>query len=466
MAANSAAQIVPAVAAPLITRMYDPRQFGIMAVVLAAFGILAPIACLRYDIAIVLPKREEEAAQIAALSLAIPTGLAAVLVMLLVVAQHLALHHRIQLAVPSLLEMLPAGIFLLGFQLTAHAWSLRVHRFRLVALATFFQALVTIVVQLILGRILAPTVSILVVGSLCGYAVAVLIYAPLLMRTVVPALRTHATAAGIVAALRQYRRFPLITGPYAFLGQFFVRGAFFVIGIWMPPGIVGQYALAQRVAFLPVSTASSALGQVFYSRASRRLDEPIVSHVVHTILRVSPWIIGPFFLLLAFFGTHLFGFVFGARWIPAGRFAAILAAASLLKTSTSWLDRIFDIRSRQHIALALEITFAALALTAMDVVLGRTHDANAAVAAYAIGVGVFFLVWTAVVLKVAHFKSRIIFDYLASTVCMGATMTFAYALLHWLRAPLDDQVVLTTLLAVTLCILGFRQLSARMAATA
>ena len=186
--------------------------------------------------------------------------------------------------------------------------------------------------------------------------------------------------------------------------------------------------------------------------------------MVHTILRVSPWIIGPFFLLLAFFGTHLFGFVFGARWIQAGQFAAILAGASLLKTSTSWLDRVFDIRSRQHIALTLEFAFAALALVAMDVVLGRTHNANAAVAAYALGVGVFFLVWATVAIKVANFNSRIIFDYLASTVCMGATMTIAYTLLHWLRAPLSGQVALTVLLAATLCALGFRQMRTRIAA--
>ncbi len=451
-----AAQVFPALAAPLITRTYHPLEFGAFAVATAAFGVLAPIACLRYDIAIVLPEREEDAAPIAGLCLALCAAWAVALSMPLLLAVHYADGSRYRQLALLLLAMLPAGVFLQGCQLVAQSWNLRIENFRAISLATAAQALITVVCQLIFGRFLAASALALVAGALMGNAAAVLILLPVLARSILPAIHVHAPPARIAAVARKYLRFPLITGPYAFFGQAQVRGALIVLEYWAGAAIAGQYALAQRITFVPVVTVAAAMSQVFYARAARRIDEPRTEHVVRTLLIVGPWIMGPAFMLLMFFGKPTFAFLFGAEWAKSGQLAGILAAASLARSATSWLDRIFDIRAKQHLALAVETIFAVLGLVAMYMVLRQTHDVDAGVMAYVIVTVMFYIVWMVIALRIAPFSERISVEFLVSTLLMIAVVLGLYELLLHLQVPLAGQFAGTALLTLILAAVGLK----------
>ena len=457
-----AAQVFPALAAPLITRVYHPLEFGAFAVATAAFGVLAPVACLRYDIAIVLPERDEQAAPIAGLCLAISVAWAIALTMTLLVAEHYIHGTRYHEVALLLLAMVPASLFLQGCQLVAQNWSLRVENFRAIALATAAQALVTVLCQLIFGEFRAPSAFALIAGTLVGNATAVLVLMPVLARTVLPAIYAHSPRARIAAAAREYLRFPLITGPYAFFGQAQVRGALLILEYCAGAAIAGQYALAQRITFVPVVTVAAAMSQVFYSRAARRMNEPRTEHVVRTLLGVGPWIMGPAFMLLMLFGTPIFALIFGAQWAESGRLAGILAAASLARSATSWLDRIFDIRAKQHLALAVEAVFAVLGLLAMYVVLRRTHNVSAGVTAYAIATVMFYIVWMVIALRIAPFSERISLEFLVSTLLMIVVVLGLYELLLRLRVPPAGRFAGLALLTVVLAMVGLKYCFARL----
>ncbi len=51
------AQAIPALASPVIARLFTPADIGAFAFVVAVFGVLTPIACLRYDVADRAPGR-------------------------------------------------------------------------------------------------------------------------------------------------------------------------------------------------------------------------------------------------------------------------------------------------------------------------------------------------------------------------------------------------------------------------
>ena len=455
------AQLLPALAAPLITRVYQPHQFGVFAFVLAAFGILVPVACLRYDIAIVLPERDEEAVSIAALCLVVAIALPVALVAALLLVELYARQHVREIGL-LLLTMLPAGGFLQGCQLVAQGWCLRKQNFKVMSLATATQAFATVASQLILGTFFAPSALNLVLGALLGNACAVLIFSPTLVGTVWRITQIHTTPKLLATTALRYRRFPLIAAPYAFSGQASVRGALLVLALWLPAAIVGQYALALRVTFLPVMTVTAALGHVFYARAARDLDQPRTQHVVRTVLRLGPWIIGPFFMLLALYGRQIFSIAFGTGWGVAGQFAGILALAAFAKTSTSWLDRIFDIRSRQHLALAVEALFGVLALAAMYLILDRTHDAEAGVAGYTLVIALFYVIWMMLALRVARFARRISSEYLLSSLVMVAVMLGAYESVHQLHASPLAEFAVMGLIGATLCAIALQRSAIRM----
>src|SRR5690625_1030347 len=66
-------QVIVMILSPIITRLYGPEAFGLMGTFMAVVSIVAPIAALTYPIAIVLPKRDQDAKGLIRLSLVITT---------------------------------------------------------------------------------------------------------------------------------------------------------------------------------------------------------------------------------------------------------------------------------------------------------------------------------------------------------------------------------------------------------
>src|SRR5688500_14561464 len=65
------AQIIPIAMAPVISRIYSPEDVGVFTVFLSISTIFSVIATARYELAIILPKSDEDAFTIVFLSLAI-----------------------------------------------------------------------------------------------------------------------------------------------------------------------------------------------------------------------------------------------------------------------------------------------------------------------------------------------------------------------------------------------------------
>ena len=64
------AQIIAVLASPLLTRLYGPEAFGFLALSTSIItSIIRVVACMRYELAIMLPKTDEEAANLLGLSL-------------------------------------------------------------------------------------------------------------------------------------------------------------------------------------------------------------------------------------------------------------------------------------------------------------------------------------------------------------------------------------------------------------
>lgn len=59
---TAAGQAIVVLASPIITRLYTPEDFGVLAVYSSLLGILSTVAALRYELAIPLSEKDEDAA--------------------------------------------------------------------------------------------------------------------------------------------------------------------------------------------------------------------------------------------------------------------------------------------------------------------------------------------------------------------------------------------------------------------
>ena len=76
---TGAAQLIGILAAPILTRLYAPEAFGETAAFISIVAIFGVVACLRYELAIVLPDNDAQAANLFAVSLLAAVAVTALL---------------------------------------------------------------------------------------------------------------------------------------------------------------------------------------------------------------------------------------------------------------------------------------------------------------------------------------------------------------------------------------------------
>ena len=171
------AQALAIVVAPVLTRLYGPEAFGTSALFASLAGIIGAVACLRYELAIVLPKTDEEAANLLGVSL-----VSVVLISLLTVplvclgGEPLARW----LNAPELgqyLWLVPLVVFLSGVFLALNYWNSRTRRFGRLSIALVSSSTVTASAQLGAGVAGCASGGTLVFANIAGSFVSTLVLA-------------------------------------------------------------------------------------------------------------------------------------------------------------------------------------------------------------------------------------------------------------------------------------------------
>src|SRR5690625_2931605 len=130
---TAGAQAITMAFSPVITRLYGPEAFGLLGTFAATLAIVTPIAALTYPIAIVLPKKDDDARGIAKLSLLLAFFISlTVAVILLFGDQAIARLLNLQSIAPYLL-LIPLAMFLNSLQQIMQQWLIRKKQFKVSA---------------------------------------------------------------------------------------------------------------------------------------------------------------------------------------------------------------------------------------------------------------------------------------------------------------------------------------------
>jgi len=380
-----AAQAAALAAVPLLTRLYDPAAFGAFGLITALAGIAATVATGRWELAVVLPERDEDAAGVVLLAL------------LATVAAVLVLAGAVAVAGPwlphaGLLWWLPAMLLLTASAEVLAQWNLRRERYGTVARAQGARAAVMVAVQAAAGAV-APVPAGLLGGQALGQCAQV---ATLAWRN---APFAWPGVARLRALARRYRDFPLYGAPQALVNALSQYGPAVVLAAAFGEASVGLYWLALRVLSLPDTVLNQPLRQVFYRDASHD-PEHLHRRLARTTLALAA--VGlPVAMAVVLAGPALFAWAFGAEWEAAGAFARWLAPWWFLGFVNVPCVAVIPLLRLQGPFLAYEVALAVARLGAL--LLGATQgDALTAVAAYALTGAVFNAALIAFVLHAAR----------------------------------------------------------------
>ncbi len=350
------AQALMVLAAPLLTRLYSPEDFGLLAVYTSMLAISLLLASLRYDVAIPLPEEDGEATNLVVLSLilvGIVSLLVAVLVLLLggFIAEALGLPE-----LENYLWLLPLGVLIGGIYNIFTKWSVRTKHFGLIASTKVRQAFVGLVIQLSAFKIGGFA---LLLGQTAGQGVGA-------MRLARPEIR-KVSWAGIRKVAIRYHRFPKYSAP---------AGLARVVGVELPalfltaafsPAAAGLYALTNRVLGVPAAVLGGAVSQVFISSAAEAYRSGSLGPLVRNLHAKMAQIGLPFMLLLMMLGPELFGFIFGDAWRQAGEFACWMAPWLYLVFVSSPITTVTAVMERQKQGLVFHLALLAFRIIALYV---------------------------------------------------------------------------------------------------
>ncbi len=403
---NGIAQTINALGALALARLFAPNAFGVFALFVAAVSVLAVLGGGRYELSIMLPDDDAEAANLLTLSSLVLLGLA--LACLLIVT---LFHDRVAalLGDPVLSQHLwsiPLALFVVGFYQVLTYWAGRMKRFKEVATSRVYQAMGIIGGQLALLPLVGNGGSALVGGWIFGQSLGMFY---LLIRIVQNErrflLQSHDWSV-VRLSVRKYRNFPLYKAPYSFVSNASSQFVPMILQMFSGLDVVGLYSMANRAVSLPVSLIASSMNQVFYEKAASELRYGRMESFVTRILRVQILLATPVLVLIAFDIKPLFGLVLGGRWAAAGVFAAILAWVGYLSFLTSWLDRLFDVRGRQRLSLILAAAGNAAAIGGLFATLSATRNAVIALGVYAGLQALYISLWLVVAYHIARFSLR------------------------------------------------------------
>lgn len=348
------AQALMILATPLLTRLYTPEDFGLLAVYASILSFFTVIASLRYELAIPLPEADSEAIHLVILSLLILvliTILSAVVI--LITGDSLAeLINAPQMG--SYLWLVPFGVFFIGAYQIFNYWALRTKSFGNITKTTLSQSVANLAIQLSGYKL---GVISLMIGQNIGQAVGVLSLArPALKEPGFKNWKWH----DIKKIAIRFKDFPIFSTWYGFLNTASVQVPPLLFAIFFSASTAGLYALAHRVLAMPMSVIGRAVGNVFFSNAAEAYRDNKLAALFETVYAKLVSIIIPVVLVLAIDAPNLFAFVFGEDWREAG----ILA-----RWMTVWLGTVFVASPLSTMFMVLEkqkegMYFQALMLSA------------------------------------------------------------------------------------------------------
>ncbi|WP_019673913.1 oligosaccharide flippase family protein [Psychrobacter lutiphocae] len=342
-------QALMILATPLITRLYTPEDFGLLAVFTAILAFFTVVSAGRYDLAIPLPEGDQDAANLAVLCICIVSTFTLLsFIFILFFSNNIAL----LLKSPKLanyLLLIPIGIFFVGIYQIFSKWSIRQKEFSVIAKTTLYQSLGTIAIQLTGSSFGA-------ISLIFGYSTGQGIGAVGLARSAFRKSEFKTVSLkDIKSQAIRYKDFPIYSTGTALFNTASLQFAPIVFITLYGATISGLYALTLRILSMPISLVGNAIGSVFLSEAPKAKREGTLPDLIIK-LHNKLALIGAFPLaILLYFAPDLFSLAFGKEWLKAGVYAQWMAPWIYLQLQWSPLSMLASVLELQRASFISQI---------------------------------------------------------------------------------------------------------------
>ena len=343
MTGTTIAQAIPIAISPILTRIYTPEDFGLFALFLAITNIIGSVANGRYELAIMLPEKDEDAINTAALGFIISSILSILILISVILFNEFFVNLIGNEEIGFWLYFVPITVFLLGLWNVLNYYNNRKKNYKDLRNAHIIRSIVLASTHLIIGFMKSG-----VTGLISGEIFSKLSANSRLLKNILTdkLLISKITKRKMLNMAKRYKNFPMISLPSSFTTELYSNLFSVLLSSLYNVALLGHYYMAQRVLGLPSALLGVSIGQVFFQSAVKEREKTGQARVIFRSTVKKLFLIAlPFFVALFFIVEDLFAFVFGENWRVAGTYSQILIPiffVRLLATPVSMINTVFE----------------------------------------------------------------------------------------------------------------------------
>lgn len=356
---TAAGQGILVAVSPVLSRLYHPDDFALLQIFTGVVSVGAVLASLRLELALPLATDHHQARALLRAGLVSTVSVAVLLFVLGAVSTPLWARGATLTGLAAHWWLVPLTVAVIAtFQLVS-AVLVRMERYRGLAVRSGAQGVGTAAAQVAFGA-----AGVRPLGLLLGMALGRLAGLAGVLRR-----RTRGAGGGIwlpatervqradvTAAVRRFRRFPLVSTWSALANNAGQYAPYLVFSLTYGATPTGWLAFTARLLALPVTVLGQAVAQVYLGRgaaATRGSTGELPRLTWFAVRRLTLVGVLPA-AALAIVGPWAFGFVYGEVWEQSGLYARLLAVAFLAQFVASPVTHVFNLLERQEVAMVID----------------------------------------------------------------------------------------------------------------
>ncbi len=324
MTGTAMAQAIPLLASPIISRLYTPNDFAVLALYLSVYNLIQIIVTGRYDMAVMLPRKDNEAINLISLSLLI-TGIISTLSLIILYP----LNKQIGIwlkneEISKWIFIIPFAVLVTGIFKTISYWLNRKKNYKLMAESKISRSATNVSINIGLGKIFTNETG-LVLGQFLGDIVSLTVVSFKFFKDFKKNMK-FISFNKMKQLAKKYKDFPTFNSLQAFSDQSKESGIIMVISYFFLERTLGLYSFGLKYTKAPISLLTHSLSQVIFQnisslKAENKALKPFLKKLTKRLALISLSL----FIGIFFFIEDIIAFIFGENWRIAGTYVKLLA---------------------------------------------------------------------------------------------------------------------------------------------
>ncbi|MCD4768763.1 MAG: oligosaccharide flippase family protein [Bacteroidales bacterium] len=316
------AQLIPIMLQPILRRFYSPETFGAYSIYLSLLGIFVVISSLKYELAIVLPKKDRDAANLLFVTVCINLIFNLALLLIIVSFKNqILLFLNLSEKYALYLYFIPLGTFLFNLYQGINYFLIRKKQFFPISINKFVRRGTEGIGQISL--IASSSSAGLVIGDIIGHCANCISGGVQLIKKESTIFKISQVKAKYV--LKKYFEYPKFNVIPSFMSACSYLLPAIMINKFYSSEYTGYFDLAKLMLSIPLALIATSISNVLLQMISEKFRSKgsIISDLFLILIFVS--MIAAFeILIIRIWGVQIFDFVFGNDWIYSGEISRIL----------------------------------------------------------------------------------------------------------------------------------------------